>query len=207
MSVPRQQIDLDAPVVKGPRARTRKLMLSVASQMMRDGASPSVSEVAARAEVSRSTAYRYFPTRAAMVRAVVGENLGPILEWQSESTDPGERMESLIRETFRRISENEATFRAALRLSLEQQDDENPVDDKDYARGHRIELLGRALAPLRDTCSAAELERLSQALSMVFGIEGMIVLKDIWNTQGEAAENVAVWTARALINATIAESR
>ena len=59
--------------LKGAAARTRALMIATASAMMRRGLSPSVSEVAEAAGVSRSTAYRYFPTLADMLRAVVGE--------------------------------------------------------------------------------------------------------------------------------------
>ena len=180
-------------------------MLDVASQMMRNGLSPSVSEVAEQAGVSRSTAYRYFPTRAEMVQAVVSENLGPILEWRSDATDPGDRMASLIEGTFLRISQSESTFRAALRLSLERQDISDGADNRDFARGHRIDLLDRVLAPLRDQCSEDEYKKLSQALSMVFGIEAMIVLKDIWGADDETTINVATWAARRLIDATVSK--
>ncbi len=181
-------------------------MLEVASQMMRDGASPSVSDVAEHAGVSRSTAYRYFPTRAVMVQAVVGENLGPILEWQSDAEDPVDRMRSLIEESFPRIAANEPTFRAALRLSLERQDQsENGVENNEFTRGHRVELLGRALAPLADKCEDADLKRLSQALSMIFGIEALVVMKDFWGDDSKSAESVATWAAQALIEATISQ--
>lgn len=206
MEVPRQQNDFDIPATKGPRARTRKLMLDVASQMMRDGASPSVSDVAEHAGVSRSTAYRYFPTRAVMVQAVVGETLGPILEWQSDKTDPVDRMTSLIQQTFPRIAENESTFRAALRLSLERQElSENETKDDDFTRGHRVELIERVLTPLNATCNAEELNQLSQALSMIFGIEALVVMKDFWGADSKTAESIATWAAQALIEATISK--
>jgi AcrR family transcriptional regulator len=34
---------------------------------------------------SRATAYRYFPTQAAMIQDAVDEALGPILAWHSDS--------------------------------------------------------------------------------------------------------------------------
>ncbi|WP_189342209.1 TetR family transcriptional regulator, partial [Mesorhizobium sp. M2A.F.Ca.ET.067.02.1.1] len=59
-----------APAVeKGARARTRRLMLETATRLMQSGMTPSVSEVAEAAEVSRATAYRYFPSQAALVQA------------------------------------------------------------------------------------------------------------------------------------------
>ena len=42
----------------GPRARTMRLLLEEAHGLLRDGEMPSVAEVAARAGVSRATAYR-----------------------------------------------------------------------------------------------------------------------------------------------------
>lgn len=213
MTVPRQQTiparagDDKASPQKGPRARTRRLMVDAASHLMRQGGSPSVSEVAEYAGVSRSTAYRYFPTEADMVRAVVGETLGPILAWQSEQTDARERVASLLRDSYPRLSKNAATFRAALRLSLESQSDTaGSQDHSSFARGHRVELLHRALLPLVGVCSDREIERLSQALSMIFGIEGIVALKDIWGLGGSDAEDVAVWAAKALVNAAIMES-
>src|SRR5215207_2869189 len=77
---------------RGPKARTRKLMLQAAIQLMQSGITPSVTEVAEAAEVSRATAYRYFPSQAALVQAVVDEALGPILAWRSGQEDAEERV-------------------------------------------------------------------------------------------------------------------
>jgi AcrR family transcriptional regulator len=75
MNVSRQQAarseDANQAAERGPRARTRRLMLETATRLMQAGATPSVSEVAEAAEVSRATAYRYFPSQAALVHAVV----------------------------------------------------------------------------------------------------------------------------------------
>ena len=42
-------------------------------------------------------------------------------------------------------------------------------------------------------------ERLTQALSLVFGTEAFVVLKDIWGLDRDSAEEVALWTCHALI--------
>lgn len=203
MAVPRQHDTLAPPAEKGPRARTRRLMVETAGAMMRNGLSPSVSEVAETAGVSRSTAYRYFPTRAAMIQAVIAETLGPILAWQSDLEEPGDRVAALIEESFPRIAGNAATFRAALKLSLEPPGD---ADQESFARGHRVELLERALAPMRSTCSDKQVTRVSRALSIIFGIESLVVLKDICGVEDEEATDVASWAARALVNTTLAEA-
>src|SRR6185503_19616679 len=104
----------------GPRARMKRHMLSTAIRLMQDGLTPSVTDVAEAAEVSRATAYRYFPTQAALVQAAVGEALGPILAWRSSSADAEERVEELLACAYPRLDEYEATLRAALLQAMEQ---------------------------------------------------------------------------------------
>lgn len=172
-------------------------MVDTASAMMRRGLSPSVSEVAEAAGVSRSTAYRYFPTLADMLRAVVAEALGPILDWDNPATDGQTRLASLYNEAFPRLAEHEATFRAAIRQSLEP--NVEVPGDKTLGRGHRRALLARAVGD--SGLSPAQSARVVQALSLTFGIEAMIVLKDICGLDDRQAKEVAMWAAQALLQA------
>ena len=70
----------------------RKIMLHAAMRLMQDGLVPSITDVAEEAQVSRATAYRYFPTQSALIQAAVDEALGPILEWKSTSDDAEQRV-------------------------------------------------------------------------------------------------------------------
>src|SRR5690606_11291663 len=133
---------------RGPRARTRKLMLETAISLMQTGVTPSVTDAAEAAGVSRATAYRYFPSQAELVHAVVDEALGPILSWESESTDAEERVEDLLDSSMPRILEFEATFKAALKLSLEQWAQRQAGtlgEEPPFKRGHRVDLLQSAI--------------------------------------------------------------
>ncbi|WP_164662237.1 TetR/AcrR family transcriptional regulator [Tropicibacter sp. Alg240-R139] len=201
MNVPRQHQE-QVPL-KGARARTRKLMLATARQMMQEGLSPSVSEVAEVAEVSRSTAYRYFPTKEAMVRAVVGEALGPILEWSSGAQDPEVRVGDLIRFSFPRIVRNEATFKAALRTELEAQASAQPKIDGEPLRGHRMDLIDRAL---EGVAPSEEKDRLKFALATLFGVEALTVLRDICGLDGAESQEVVAWAAEALTRAALSRN-
>ena len=208
MLVSRQESDGAAEVERGPRARTRRLMLDTASRLMQSGATPSVSEVAEAAGVSRATAYRYFPSQAALVQAVVDEGLGPILEWRSDATDPRQRVSELFETAMPRIEAFEATFKAALKLSLEQWAKRQAGTlggEPPLTRGHRVELLQDALAPLKGVLKRRAFDRLAQALSLVFGVEVLIVLKDIWGLDSADTLAVAQWAARSLVDAAIAE--
>ena len=164
---------LPAPAARGPRARMRRMMLDAAMRLMQDGLVPSISDVAEAAQVSRATAYRYFPT-------------------QSE----------LIQFSYPRMHDFEVPLRGALRLALDQwaRVRAGKLAAKDaMVRGHRIALLSAAVAPLRRKLGKVRTERLTQALSLVFGTEAFVVLKDIWGLDPAEAEEVALWTCHALV--------
>ncbi len=197
---------VDIEIERGPKARTRRLMLQTASRLMQDGVTPSVTEAAEAAGVSRATAYRYFPSQAALVQAVVDEGLGPILTWTSLSKNAEQRVDDLLASSLPRIEAYEATFKAALKLSLDQwarRQAGTLGDEERVTRGHRKELLRDALSPLRGSLPPAQFDRLAQALSLVFGVEVMIVLKDIWGLDGVETQSVARWMAGALVRASI----
>jgi AcrR family transcriptional regulator len=180
----------------------RKTMLDAAMRLMQAGLVPSITDVAEAAQVSRATAYRYFPTQSALIQAAVGEALGPILKWDSDSVDAEQRVRDLVSFAYPRMDEYEAPLRAALRLSLDQWARQHagasPQGER-MVRGHRIRLLASAIDPMRRSLGKARTQRLTQALSLVFGTEAFVVLKDIWGLDRAGAEKVALWTCQALI--------
>ena len=209
MSVSSDDSSTTAQPLIGASARTRDLMVRTAVGLMQMGKTPSVSDAAEAAGVSRATAYRYFPSQSALVEAVVDHALGPILQWDSTSQDAEERVSDLLASSNDRIVEFEATFKAALGLSLAQwaqmRSDATPPGPR-FQRGHRIDLLERALAPVRDRLSEAEFGRLAKALSLTFGLEVILVLKDIWQVDVDEMQDLAVWAARTLVRAALAEA-
>ncbi|MDP3897756.1 MAG: TetR/AcrR family transcriptional regulator, partial [Mesorhizobium sp.] len=68
------------------------------------------------------------------------------------------------------------------------------------------ELLRSVIAPLHPALSEPELDRLAKALSLVFGVEALVILKDIWNAGQEETREVALWSARALVRAAVMEA-
>lgn len=197
-------------VPQGARARTRQLMLDTATRMMQDGQTPSVTEVAEAAGVSRATAYRAFPSQGSLVEAVVDHGLGPILSWESDAADAEARVLDLLETSMPRIFEFEATFKAGLKLTLQQWAEQQAGQERTeppFRRGHRVELLQRAIAPLRHELSRSEFTRLARALSLIYGLEVLIVLKDIWGLKLADVQAVASWAGRALVRSAVAEAR
>ena len=105
--------------------------------------------------------------------------------------------------------EGATTFKAALKLSLDHwaRNAAGTLDDEPvFSRGHRRDLLTEALSPLEGTMEPRALARLAQALSLIFGVEALVVLKDIWGLGSAETRTVALWAARALVRAGIAEA-
>jgi AcrR family transcriptional regulator len=187
----------------------KKVMLDTAMGLMQRGLIPSVTDVAEAAEVSRATAYRYFPSQAAMIQAAVNEALGPILDWSSDLDDPQARIADLLAFAYPRIEEYEATHRAVLLLSLDQWTRRQAGTlggEAEIVRGNRKGLLAEAVKPLRGRLGRPAFDKLTQSLSLIFGTEAFVVLKDIWSLDREQAQRVAIWAAHALVRAAIDES-
>ncbi len=197
------------PPARGVKASTFKLLLDTAMQLIQTrGHIPSVAEVAVHAAVSRATAYRYFPTRSALTTAVIDASLGPVRTIASDHASGRERVGELFVRTFPRFTEFEPQLRAAAQLSLEQGALERAglLEEEPYRRGHRIRILEHALAPLATTLPASVRTRLHHALSVVYGIEPYIVLKDIWGLPNREVERTALWMADALIDAALRDA-
>jgi AcrR family transcriptional regulator len=197
------------PAERGPRARMRKTLLTTAMGLMEEGLIPSVSAVAEAAEVSRATAYRYFPSEAAMIEAAVKEALGPILAWTPDSPDAEERISELLAFAYPRMEKYEATLRAALWLALDhwaRRQAKTIGAGEAFVRGHRKALLAKVAAPLRGRLSRQAIDKLTQSLSLIFGTEAIVVLKDIWGLDGAEAKRVAIWASHALVRTAISEA-
>lgn len=198
-----------APPARGVKASTFQLLLDTAMALIREaGHVPSMAEVAQACGVSRATAYRYFPSRSALVAAVMDASLGPVRGFSSLHPDAPTRVRDVFEQTFPRFREFEAQMRAAVQLSLEQWAAERAgtLAEEPYRRGHRVRILGNALAPLSGSVAPATQLRLHQALTVIYGIETWIVLKDIWGLSDCSVERVALWMADALVAAALRET-
>ena len=197
------------PPAGGVKAATFRLLIETAMDIIQqDGHIPSIPEVAVRAKVSRATVYRYFPNRSVLTAAVIHNSLGPVRAFSSDHPDGRVRVQELFIQTFPRFKEFEPQLRAAAQLSLEQWALERAglLDEEPYRRGHRVGILAHALAPLRSKVPKAAHERLHQALSVVYGIEPYVILKDIWGLPDPKVDSIALWMANALVDATLAEA-
>lgn len=207
---PARRANGDPPDEAGPsgrRAQTQAALIAEAMQLARHGNVVTVAEVAAAAGVSRATAYRYFPSRARLIEAIVAESLGPVRSFDSREVEGATRVRDLFVQTFPRFKEFEAQLRAALQLALEHTalEKAGQLQEEPFRRGHRRTILARAADPLREKLGVHDYENLLKALSLVYGIEPYVILKDIWGASNREVDRVARWVADAVIEKALRE--
>jgi AcrR family transcriptional regulator len=201
----------DKPLApNGVKQATFNHLLDIARQKIEaTGKAPSVSEEAMLAGLSRATAYRCFPSRAAMLTAVVGASLGPMRTFASDHLEGIDRVVDLFSRSLPRLSQNETSLRTAVQLSLEQRalSLAGQLKEPAFRRGYRIQILAHAMAPFKAQLPEDIYKQLHKALSVVYGIEPYIVLKDIWNESSKQVESTVLWMAKALVEAAQLEAQ
>lgn len=194
-----------------PRAnqkrRTRAAIVEAATELVRRGVEPTVAAVAEAAEVSRATAYRYFPTPEALQMEVAGvtpafepvERLVETLEGDDSKARLTEFVEKFNAITFA----EEARMRMALKLYLEtwfagRADGAATAPPRE---GRRMRWLERVLEPARRESTQTQLRRLHAALALTVGADAMVVMKDVCGLNEREARDVLLWAAQALLRA------
>jgi hypothetical protein len=74
-------------------------------------------------------------------------------------------------------------------------------------QNRRTEFIQTALAPARDCFDNATYRKLCAALALVFGVESMVVFRDVLQIDEPEAKEVENWAIRALTRAALLESR
>src|SRR5262249_49501211 len=136
--------------------RTRDALIAAARELVAKGLTPTVEQAAAAAAISRTTAYRYFQTRVALLEAAHPEITVKSLLPRQPPDDVRERVRLVVRGYLRIMIDSEPQLRTMLRLSLEAEPGELPL-----RQGRLIGLLEDALAPLRERIGAAAVRRLA----------------------------------------------
>jgi hypothetical protein len=144
-----------------------------------------------------------------MLSIMVSQSLGPMRTFASEHVGGKDRVMDLLTRSFPRLSKHEATLRTAVQISLEQQalSKAGLLKETPYRRGHRIQILDKALEPLKSQLPQDIYSQLHKSLSVVYGVEIFIVLKDIWNEKNKHVLDTMLWMADALIEAALAQAK
>jgi AcrR family transcriptional regulator len=207
MPVPRQDPSLETGRANQKR-RTRAAIVEAARRLLDQGTTPTVADAAAAALVSRTTAYRYFPTQEALLVEVAMEvdvdDIERLVSSEVDRDSAPARALAVLDLFNRHVYAAEAQYRTALRLYLDLwlQAAAEGNDAPLLREGRRRRWLEQSLAPLRSTVTKAAWERLINGLCLLSGPEALAVLRDVCQLDGDQARKITGWAAETLIRAT-----
>lgn len=179
------------------KERTRASLVAAARELiLAGGAAPTVAAAAAAAGISRTTAYRYFPSQHSLLIAA-----HPEVETTSMLVEPGSgdvvaRVEAVVRRFLAMVVETEPQQRTMLRLSLT-----DGVEPRQLPlrQGRAIGWISEALAPWGQRLGEDGVRRLAVAVRAVCGIESLVWLTDVGGLDTAQAVEQMVWSAKALV--------
>jgi AcrR family transcriptional regulator len=186
------------------KLRTRDALIAATRELVAQGLTPTVESAAARAEISRTAAYRYFTNQRALLIAAHPEIDRKSLLGANAPHDPAARLGAALEEFHRIMLDTEPQLRMALRLSLDREGD---YDDQTLRRGRAIGWFEDALAPLVGQLSKQEIRRLALAIRSAAGIEALVWLTDVGRLSRAAAVELMKGSAQALLRSAIADSK
>ena len=193
------------------KQRTRKALLAAVRELLAEGRHPTLAEAADRAQISRATVYRYFSSPDAMSQEAVLYAISKQFEGlQFEALQFGDgptdadlamRAETVVAAILRLVMANEGLFRTYLSVAV------GGGGRPPAERGaRRVGWISEALAPLAGSLSLARFELLVTGLSLLSGIEGLIVLRDVRGVEPAAVEATARQIARVLVAGVLAHA-
>jgi AcrR family transcriptional regulator len=192
----------DGPGRAAQRRRTRKAIVDATARLLMAGADPSISDIAAAADVSRRTIYTYFPTLdQLLLDAAMGAmdmDVDDALNAAGQH-DVRARITAMVAVLTRGMAETLPAGRKMIKLTIDA-----PPDRASAKRGYRrIAWIEDAIEPVRPRLSPDRFDQLVSALSVMIGWEAFIVLLDVRDLRADQAGAVITEAAIALIDAAL----
>jgi AcrR family transcriptional regulator len=211
MSIPRQEPagDRAAAGRVNQKQRTRQAIVDAAVGLMDDGTPPTVAQAAEAALVSRTTAYRYFPTQESLLLEVAlhahVDDLEALVAEPVDAEHAAERALEVLHRFNARVLDEEVRYRTAMRVYQELWFNASATGDPApiVREGRRVRWFRTVLAPLREQIGDEAVERLVLGLSVLAGMEAMTALRDVCRLSPEQALAVTDWAAEALVAAVL----
>ncbi len=179
------------------KARTRDALIAAARDLLAAGVTPTVEHAAAAASISRSTAYRYFPNKRALLVAAHPEIAATSMLPPNPPQDPAARLDAVVRNFSAMILDTEAQQRTMLRLSLEA--DAAERDALPLRQGRAIAWISEALDGVRRDLTDQQFRQLVLSVRATIGIEAIVWLTDVAGLPRNDAVALTRWSAQALL--------
>ena len=185
------------------KRRTRDALIAATRTLITSGVTPTVEEAADAAQISRTTAYRYFRNKRSLILAAHPEIGARSMLPSDPPDDPAARLDAVVQAFTAMILDTESQQRTTLRLSLEIPEDERKA--LPLRQGRAIGWIGEALEVLAGRVPEAELRRLVLAIRATIGIEALVWLTDVARLSRSEATDLMRWSAQALLQRTLDE--
>jgi AcrR family transcriptional regulator len=181
------------------KLKTRKALIAKANELLKRGSLHSIEQVAKEAGISKATAYRYFFNLGSLKREAslqLKAEEPESLFFDLETNDLPGRLNRLIEYHYQLFLENEDEFRLFLASVISDSVSDRTVNQRG---GRRIAMIREALEPLKGKRTKAEIDYIVNALSLVFGIESIIILKDLNGLSNEGIFQNWKWTVDRIV--------
>jgi AcrR family transcriptional regulator len=179
------------------KARTRDALVAAARDLVAAGVTPTVEDAAAAASISRTTAYRYFPNKRALLLAAHPEIAATSMLPANPPADPAARLDAVVANFSAMILDTEAQQRTMLRLSLEADAAERGA--LPLRQGRAIAWIAEALDGVRNDLSDEQFRQLVLSIRATVGIEAIVWLVDVAGLSRNDAVALTRWSAQALL--------
>ncbi|MEY2402422.1 MAG: hypothetical protein QOJ08_2533 [Ilumatobacteraceae bacterium] len=179
------------------KARTRAALVAAARDLVASGITPAVEEAAEAANISRTTAYRYFPTKRALLLAAHPEIAATSMLPDNPPSGTDERLDAVVRNFSAMILDTEPQQRTMLRLSLEA----GPAEREalPLRQGRAIGWIAEALEDVRGDFTEEQFRQLVISIRATIGIEAIVWLVDVAGLSRHDAVALTRWSAQALL--------
>ena len=189
------------------KQRTYQALLDAALGLSDAGQQPTLRDIATRANVSRATAYRYFPSVDALIHeAYFGRAAVPLESFVAPGADPVEAVGRAAEVMNRLLLGNEAGVhiveRAFMQIWLDAGSDERPS-----RMARRMNYIDPIVDSLSDRLDEAARSRLRTALAVTMGTEAVLAMRDVAGASIEQAIAAGIWAAESLVRQALAEAK
>lgn len=191
------KLSLDEGRIK-QKLKTRFEILSAAKRLMRKSKKLTLEEIAAEANISRATIYRYFSNIDLLIKEASLDIQHPGAEEISLKTKDlaFEERVLYVQDHYNSIAqENELEFRRYLSAVLA----ESITNSKKVRGARRVETLKQSLAPFKSQMSNADFKNLINIASILMGIDALTVSKDVCDLNNEESASLLNWGMRMIL--------
>lgn len=191
------------------KQRTRTQLLQAARTLRESGRVPSVADVADSAGISRTTAYRYFPTQETLLAEASADPLIDAVKKAvarvRDQTEIVKRVDSVFTDLAPLLIRHEPELRTLLKISFEHSLAEAHERHIPLLSGPWVLAWDGVLEPLRAKVSPETYAVMVRSLGTLLGVETLNVLRDACDLEEEATVQAIRFAARAMVRGFLLE--